>query len=885
MHLEKLEVQGFKSFAGKSALSFPGLIDKDRRGLTAIVGPNGSGKSNIADAIKWVLGEQSIKTLRGKKSEDVIFSGSEKMGKLGMAEVSLFLNNEDKQAPIEYSQIVLTRRMYRDGNSEYLLNNSRIRLLDVQMLLAKANFGQKTYSVVGQGTVDTFLNSSLTERKEFFDEATGVKQFQIKRDTSLNKLLLSLENLAQAQMLLTEIEPRLKSLTKQVNKLQKKGEIETELKGVQLTYYGKIWHEIKDKFNEVNKQFLEMEKVKMDKEKKLEILKRELGQMEAQNSISREFEQWQRNLSGLQNKKDELTKEQAKLDAQMEIKLETSGQFDLSWLTSRKNSVTKELSIIQEELQGLENNIREEKGVQNKLIDEKSHLSRKFNELNAILSASAKNVGGEEVKKFNHELRNLLVKIEEADRAEDLIKIKNLIREINDDLKSILTAAENAGIKENLEKAQHDILELTRNKEDVDVKINEINIHITSLSERKRLLGEKADQLRGEARDVENKLKTYKDQSGSEDLIREQENVKTALAKLEKQIEDIRKKISTYSEQEKEKRERLFELQKKMQVLQNELNQLTGTLNELKVNSARFETRLEDMEAEIRNDFGNLREIEQNRVTGHIEIEELQHKIHLLKRHLEAIGSLDPETEKEYLDTKTRFDFLSGQVEDLNSTIASLEKIIKELDATIKEKFDKEFKIISQKFEEYFKILFSGGQAKIIKVLAEEINKEAAENKEGELQLGKPEENLSERELLTKSIHKKLKQLQKYNATGLAGVEIQATPPGKKIQTISLLSGGERALTAIALICAIISANPSPFVVLDEVDAALDEANSERLAKILDDLSHKTQFVVITHNRASMRRANVLYGVTMMDDGVSKLLSVKLSDVKAKNES
>ena len=190
MHLEKLEVQGFKSFAGKSALSFPGLIDKDRRGLTAIVGPNGSGKSNIADAIKWVLGEQSIKTLRGKKSEDVIFSGSEKMGKLGMAEVSLFLNNEDKQAPIDYSQIVLTRRMYRDGNSEYLLNNSRVRLLDVQMLLAKANFGQKTYSVVGQGTVDTFLNASLTERKEFFDEATGVKQFQIKRDTSLNKLLV-----------------------------------------------------------------------------------------------------------------------------------------------------------------------------------------------------------------------------------------------------------------------------------------------------------------------------------------------------------------------------------------------------------------------------------------------------------------------------------------------------------------------------------------------------------------------------------------------------------------------------------------------------------------------------------------------------------------------
>lgn len=883
MHLEKLEIQGFKSFAGKSALSFPGLIDKDRRGLTAIVGPNGSGKSNIADAIKWVLGEQSIKTLRGKKSEDVIFSGSEKMGKLGMAEVSLFLNNEDKQAPIDYSQIVLTRRMYRDGNSEYLLNNSRVRLLDVQMLLAKANFGQKTYSVVGQGTVDTFLNASLTERKEFFDEATGVKQFQIKRDTSLNKLLLSLENLAQAQMLLTEIEPRLKSLTKQVNKLQKKGEIEAELKELQLTYYGKTWHEIKNNFNEVNKQFLEMEKIKMEKEKKLDTLKRELGQMEMQNSVSREFEQWQRELSRLQNKKDELTKEQAKLEAQMEVKLETSGQFDLSWLTSRKNTITKELSLIREESQGLEKNIQEERDAQNKLNDEKNHLNKKFNELNVLLSTNTKSVGGEDIKKLNHELKNLLIKIEEADRAEDLAKIKNLIKEINDDLKGILASTENAGLKENLEKIQHDVFELTRGKEEISGKINEISIRITSLSERKRLLDEKANQLQNELRDTENKLKTYKNQADSLDLIEEQEDVRDGLIQVEKQIEEMRVKISSYSEGEKEKRERLFELQKKMQVLQNELNQLTAILNELKVNSARYETRLEDLEIEIRNEYGNLREVEQNRVTGHVEIEGLQHKIHSLKRHLEAIGSLDPETEKEYLDTKTRFDFLSGQVEDLNNAISSLEKIIKELDATIKEKFDKEFKVISQKFEEYFKILFSGGQARIIKVLAEEINKEA-ENKEGELQLGKPEENLSERELLAKSIHKKLKQLQKYNATGLAGVEIQATPPGKKIHTISLLSGGERALTAIALICAIISANPSPFVVLDEVDAALDEANSERLAKILDDLSHKTQFIVITHNRASMRRANVLYGVTMMDDGVSKLLSVKLSDVKARNE-
>jgi len=215
MYLEKLQIHGFKSFANKNTLVFPGMLSKSKRGVTAIVGPNGSGKSNVADAVRWVLGEQSMKILRGKKSEDVIFSGSDRKGRLGMAEVSLYLNNEnglinlraeDNGGISNYSQIILTRRLYRDGNSEYMINNSRTRLSDIQIMLAKAKFGQKTYSVIGQGMVDGFLNTSLSERKEFFDEATGVKQFQIKRDKSLNKLCGSYENLSQAQMLIIEME-------------------------------------------------------------------------------------------------------------------------------------------------------------------------------------------------------------------------------------------------------------------------------------------------------------------------------------------------------------------------------------------------------------------------------------------------------------------------------------------------------------------------------------------------------------------------------------------------------------------------------------------------------------------------------------------------------
>jgi chromosome segregation protein len=291
-------------------------------------------------------------------------------------------------------------------------------------------------------------------------------------------------------------------------------------------------------------------------------------------------------------------------------------------------------------------------------------------------------------------------------------------------------------------------------------------------------------------------------------------------------------------------------------------------LNDIKIAATRFETKLEGLEIEIREDFGDLKKVKDHEAKGDFAAEDGKEKIGQIKRQLELIGGIDPQVEVEYKETKERYDFLSGQVDDFSRAVESLRKIIKELDLTIKERFDLEFKVIAKKFEEYFKILFNGGSAKIIKVMDDSLEKE--ENGEGE-------EKKSAEEMQMADL-KKIKFLQKHNATGLSGVEIQACPPGKKIQSIAVLSGGERALTAIALICAIISANPSPFVVLDEVDAALDEANSERLAKILDELSHKTQFIVITHNRASMRRANILYGVTMGDDGVSKLLSVKLDE-------
>jgi len=904
MFLEKLEIQGFKSFAAKNVLVFPGMLVGTKRGITAIVGPNGSGKSNAADAVRWALGEQSMKTLRGKRSEDVIFSGSDKKGKLGMAEVSLYLNNEDHKSALDYSQIVLTRRLYRNGESEYVLNNNRVRLFDIQMMLAKANFGQKTYSVIGQGMVEGFLNTSLAERKEFFDEATGVKQYQIKRDDSLSKMHSSYENLIQAEMLVNEIEPRLKSLTRQVSKLRKRGELESQLKAIQTDYYGQVWHEINDNFSRYNKEFLDLEKEKFSKEKKLENIERELEQIKLESDKENKWGALQKELVKIQADKDEVTKKLAKLEAQMEIKLESTGQFDVSFLKRRKDEIESEITEITEEIEDLGKHIETDKADGQELAQEREKNEIKIKDINQKLIYLGREANTSDIKLIDSYLQKMAEHLKFLLAEEDMAKIKNLVKAIEKEIKKALAISEKYSKSDDngdsWGRLHQSLVEFNKVKDDMVVKIHENNLRISARSERARLLKEKLDDLQREAETVASKLKQFKGESGLGEREAEQARFKEEIKSLESKIKEIQENMNQITIDDEKKRNRLFGLQKEMVDIQNEINNLNNGLNELKINSTRYETKLEDLEIEIRAELGNLSEVKKARAAGEINLDEAKEKISQIKKQLDLIGGIDPAIEKEYEETKERYDFLSGQVNDLKEAISSLEKIIKELDIIIKERFDKEFKVIADKFEEYFKILFNGGNAKIIKVMAEETEENETETAVADSEEApadgaevKIETVKKENKISSFAPHggasadkedvmlRRIKFLQKHNATGLAGIEIQATPPGKKIKSIAMLSGGERALTAIAMICAIISANPSPFVVLDEVDASLDEANSERLAKILGELSHKTQFIVITHNRASMRKANILYGITMGDDGVSRLLSIKLDEAKA----
>lgn len=732
MYLERLEMQGFKTFALKTSLEFL-PPQEGKKGTTAIVGPNGSGKSNIADAIRWAMGEQSIKLLRGKKSEDVIFSGTPRRSRSGFAEVSLFLNNEDQQADIDYTELVITRRLYRDGNTEYFINKNKARLSDIQLLLAQANMGQRTYSVIGQGMVDHILVASPQERKEFFDEAAGVKQYQIKRQSAMNKLENSRDNLNQALVVIQEIEPRLRSLTRLAKRLERREEVEVQLRDLQKKYYGTLWKNLSEKLVIQQKNFDAIDKELGEAKKRHDELQSEFGKMEKEEPRGDVFTKMQADFQKLMNQKSILKERQ--FDVQRKIELAS---------------------------------IKEKKA--------------------------------------------------------PAVPIPTIVAEL-----------------EEISSLQDEILEILNSGQDAKEKIETASLKIKSL---------------------------VKKLSGGEEIItsdpkldRELKDITKEVVTIDKEIESAQQKINNFNKEEEEKRGKFFSMQRELQEKGSRVHDLETKLNDVKIEQAKLETKRESLEQEMRQELAErAEEMKQAQIKASINPDEIYPEMSKLKHQLDLIGAIDPETMEEYNETKERYEYLKGQTDDLTGAIASLEEIIDELDQKIKSQSETAFKNLNQEFQRYFKMLFEGGEARLVQVTEDVLEKE--EREEGE----EPEDEIEEEP-------KKIK-----NKKVITGVEIQATPPGKRMKSINALSGGERALTSIALICAIMTNNPSPFIVLDEVDAALDEANSIKFAKIVDKLSDHTQFVIVTHNRATMDMARVLYGVTMGEDGVSKMLSVKLEE-------
>lgn len=827
MYLEKLEIQGFKSFAQSTQLVF-------NRELTCVVGPNGSGKSNIADSIRWVLGEQSTKSLRGKRAEDVIFAGSDKKSRLGFAQVDLYLNNQDKQADIDFDKIVVTRQVERSGESTYLINGNKVRLFDVQMLLAKANFGQKTYSVIGQGMIDSILTSSSGERKEFFDEATGVRQFQIKKEQSILKLENAKENLAQSSQILAELEPRLRSLTRQVKRLDKRTELESALFKLQTDYYSFLTNNLETDIQKQRGLFDSKQKTVAELNQQLIELQTALD-IEAKSSSRQEnFELLQNKLHQYQNELAALLKEQAILEGQSDLKLMESGETEAVYIKNRlavlQNEISKNKLSLQEKQQKKSGILEQAKALEAK----KEAVLKEFAALEEALTNNSQDLSLEKIIKKQ---QAFLKRLGELTDLSGLSKLQDICREITRELEAL-----DNNLKEpqkNQESWQANFSKLLRQKDELVSEISEVRTKAALLESEIRQL-ESNIQKDGD----EVKKLSVKKQASS--LNADHKEVSQKIDAKNQEIKVISDQIKDFNTQEQAKKSQLFESQKKFSQLQADFNAKSSELNEIKITLARLETKNEDLAKEIAEEFPKLEVVN----VKNVDLEATRREILEIKKHLSIIGGIDESAVQEYQEVKERHDFLDAQTKDLHQAIDHLEKIIKDLDESISKQFDSAFKNINKLFEKYFKKLFSGGRAELIldikEIKEENLGAEEAEGLE-----------------ITPGQSKK-----QY------GIEIKAVPPGKRLTSINMLSGGEKALTSIALICAIIANNPSPFVVLDEVDAALDEANSIRLVEILDELSDRTQFIAITHNRATMHKAKIIYGVTMGEDGVSKLLSI-----------
>lgn len=349
-------------------------------------------------------------------------------------------------------------------------------------------------------------------------------------------------------------------------------------------------------------------------------------------------------------------------------------------------------------------------------------------------------------------------------------------------------------------------------------------------------------------------------------MRKELDTIAASMKGIEGKIKTVQEELRNYSSGEQKKKEKFFALQHQLQDKISAAHALERKLGDERVEFAKLDTRREGLEGEMAQELGE--KIGHTKETfnpdAEVDTGEISPKIEKLKYQLQLIGGIDPEVVREHEETKGRYDYLHGQVTDLTKAVEDLEKIVAELDITIKAKSEASFRQLNKDFDRFFKTLFDGGHADLIQIMGEE-------KKRGE-------DDITDEEGETEERPKKKSDI-------VVGIDIQAIPPGKKIKHIGMLSGGERALTSIALICAILTNNPSPFVVLDEVDAALDESNAERFAAIVQELAKKTQFIVITHNRYTMRKANILYGVTMHDNGTSQLLSVNLDETDTlKNE-
>lgn len=721
MLLKSLEINGFKSFAQKSVFAFPA-------GIIAIVGPNGSGKSNIIDALRWLLGEREAKNLRGGKIGDLIFAGTPKKSRLSMARVTLTFDNDSGKIPSEFKEITVSRQVSRDGNSQYFINESPVRLKDIIDFFSRIRLGTRGLTIIGQGSADIFVQSLPSQRMTMIEEILGLREFQIKKAESCRRLQHTKVNLDKVSAMIQEVLPRLRMLKRQTAKWERRVEIETELSLAEKKFFCSKIRTLQEESRKIREPLPEIEakitsQISIIKEKENELKKTE------QISLSPE------NLINIQKSKRDFFSSRTSLEREL---------FKMETLLEKEQSASTTFSF----------------------EDATQALRRIHKALPSLLSSGS------------------------------LEEIKSEISRLHDFLDELLSART----------AKKETESLKKEKDAISERINDCNHRIEELEKEEQRLSHGVAHLNEEFKKA----------------FRQLDEARKELEKLESQKSRVR-----------------FEEEK-----------IAYRLEELEHQMKSLEVRAEDIVKEAKNFFENFSEKEMN---------DLERRIMRLRGELASIGEVDNALLREAQEVEAHYEFLKKESEDLSRATEHLQELIVELEKKISKDFHAAFRRVNEEFNNFFRLMFNGGFAKMKVVKKESFTgNDEGVMLEGEVPVVENKEEIP------------------------AGIDIELNIPQKKISSLDMLSGGEKSLVSLAVLFALISVSPPPFLVLDEADAALDEKNSKRFADLIKSFSSHTQFIIVTHNRVTMEAAQVLYGITMDESGCSKVLSLKLE--KAEKE-
>jgi chromosome segregation protein len=806
MKFKKLEISGFKSFFDKTNF----YIDN---GLTGIVGPNGCGKSNIVEALRWCMGETSAKSMRGSGMEDVIFSGTSNRPAKNISEVSIQIENPDKDGPMQYNEldeITVTRRIERDKGSKYFINQKEVRARDAQTFFADLSTGAHSPSLISQGRIGSLVTSKPAERRLVLEEAAGISGIHARREEAESRLGAAENNLKRADELKKQQEKQLDNLRKQAEEATRYKEISREIKNVEAgLYYLKLTNIEKDKSTiteKLSEQDDELSAVKIDLSHNNQLLEEENKRLAPLRDRRME------NLAKLQKlnlEMSNLDEEEARIK-NLQIKLQNS----LDTLDSdleREKSISLDASLNEKRIHG-----------------EKNELLKTEKELSETELKSEQDLGQSKasLQSLQSQLDGIIDEIETYIDSD-----KKLSRIIFEKLKKIviqITSSQEqyASIYGKNESIKSDSIKRRERIKNIDIEL-----------ENWKSLKTNSDKMIKELIERKNKIKTEinENQKNPEKIATTKgqniQNVENTKKRSEELNEDLAKAETKYNFIN----QNLKEIQEKFSILRENKARSEATIEGI-------EKRKKDLVYSIKNDLkldneNNLLSISSlSSLTPekYPSLEKQESILEKIKKQRESLGSVNLRADEETKKYQDEIKKMEDDRADLYSAIVKLKTSIDELNQKGREKLLDAYTKVNRKFNEVYTKLFNGGSAK--------------------LELVDSDDPLE------------------------AGLEMLVSPPGKRLQSITLLSGGEQALTALSLIFAVFLVNPSPICVLDEVDAPLDDANVTKFCSLLDELVKTTQtkFIIISHHALTMSRMHRLYGVTMAEKGVSQLVAVDL---------